>query len=62
MSSLIEAKFLSRLLSACGHAAIKTVQSKLFSLRIQAFHYAIGVYDKRVPGFEHQLPGRNAAV
>lgn len=39
---------------AWGNAAIKW--SRLFSLRIPAFHYAIGgVYDKRAPGFEYRL-------
>jgi hypothetical protein len=66
-SSLIGGKFLygskqhhegalSRLLSGLWPCSHQTVQSKLLSLRMTAFHYAIGVYDKRVPGFEHQLP------
>ena len=45
----------SRLLSGPWQCCHQTVQSKLFSLRIAAFDYAIGVYDKRVSGFEHQL-------
>jgi hypothetical protein len=67
MSSLIGGKFLygskqhhegalSRLLSGLWQCSNQTVQSELFSLRITAFHYAIGVYDKRVPVFEHQYP------
>ena len=47
---------LSRLLFGLWYCCNQTVQSKLFSLRIAAFHHAIGVYDKGIPGFEHQFP------